>query len=86
MSRSPKSNQLLNLSQWYISESLKKIHPLVKKIFYLQDYDFENKVKVTQSNQLITSHNDILMQVWKKIHPQVQKIFYLQDFDLENKV
>ena len=47
-SRSPKSNQLLSLSQWYIYASLKKICSLVQKIFHLQDYDRENKVKATK--------------------------------------
>ena len=28
--------------------NLRKIHPLVQKIFYLQDYDLENEVKVTK--------------------------------------
>ena len=28
--------------------SLKKIHPLVQKIFHLQDYELENEVKVTK--------------------------------------
>ena len=31
----------LGLSQWYSYASLKQIHQLVQKIFYLQDYDFE---------------------------------------------
>ena len=45
--RSPKSNQLLSLSQ-YVNASLKKIRLLVQKIFHLQDYDLENEVKVTK--------------------------------------
>ena len=45
---SPKSNQLLSLSQSYIFASLKKIHSLVQKIFHLQDYDLENEVKVNK--------------------------------------
>ena len=48
-SRSLKSNQLLSLSQWYIFVSLKTIHPLVQEISYIQDYDLENKVKVTKT-------------------------------------
>ena len=48
-SRSPESNQLLSLSQWYICVSVKKIHPLVQEISYIQDYDLENGVKVTQN-------------------------------------
>ena len=47
-SRSLKSNQHFSLSQWYIYASLKKIYPLVQKIFHLQDYDLENEVKVTK--------------------------------------
>ena len=43
-----KSYQLLSLSQWYIAASLKKIHPLVQKIFNLQGYDIANEVKVTK--------------------------------------
>ena len=43
-----KCNQLLSLSKWYISASLKEIHPLVQKIFHLQDYDLENEAKVTK--------------------------------------
>ena len=43
-SRSPNSNQLLSLSQWYIYASSEKIYPLVQKIFVLQDYDLEAKV------------------------------------------
>ena len=27
-------------------QNLKKTHPLVQKLFYLQDYDLENEVKV----------------------------------------
>ena len=40
--RSPKSNQILSLSSWYIYVSLNKIHPLVQEISYIQDYDLEN--------------------------------------------
>ena len=47
-SRSPKSNQILSLSYWYIYVSLKKIHPLVQEKSYIQDYDLENGVKVTK--------------------------------------
>ena len=47
-SRSPESTKVLSLSQWYMDASLKKIHPLVQKIFYLQDYDIEHEVKVTK--------------------------------------
>ena len=37
----------------YIYASLKKIHPLVRKIFYFQDYDLENEVKVTKSKSAL---------------------------------
>ena len=47
-SRSPKYNQLLSLSQSYIYVSLEEIHPLVQKIFHLQDYDLVKEVKVTK--------------------------------------
>ena len=33
----------------YIYVSLKKIHPLVQEIPYIQDYDLENGVKVTKT-------------------------------------
>ena len=41
-SSSPKSNQLLSLSLWYIYVSLEKIYPLAQEISYIQDYDLEN--------------------------------------------
>ena len=34
------------LKFYCIYASLEKIHPLVRKIFHLQDYDLENEVKV----------------------------------------
>ena len=46
--RIPKSNKFLSLSQWFIDAILKKIHSLLQKTFYLQDYDLENEVKVTK--------------------------------------
>ena len=85
-SMSPESNQVLSLSQRYIDASLKKIHALVQKIFYLQDYDLENEVKVTKSNQLLILSQRYIDASLKKIHILVQKIFYLQDYDLENEV
>ena len=42
----PKCNQLLSFSQWYIYADLEKIHPLVQKLFRLQDSDPENEVQV----------------------------------------
>ena len=36
-SRSPKSNQLLSLSQWYIHASLMIFHPLVQEILCIQE-------------------------------------------------
>ena len=60
-SRSPKSSQLLSLPQSHIDASL-KIHPLVQKIFHIQDYDLENEVtKISQ-----TCHSYIWMQVQRK--------------------
>ena len=46
--KSPKSDKLLSLSQWYIDAKLEKIHPLVQKIFYVEGYDLENEVKDTK--------------------------------------
>ena len=46
--RLPKSKQILSLSQWSIYATLGKIQPLVQKILHLQNYDFENEVKVTK--------------------------------------
>ena len=54
-SRSPKSNQLLSLSWWYIYVSLEKIYPLVQEISYIHDYDLENGVKVTQNFTYLNS-------------------------------
>ena len=36
------------MSQSYIYARLKKIDPLVHKIFHFQEYDLENEVKVTK--------------------------------------
>ena len=36
-STSPKSNQLLSLSQWYIHASVVKFHPLVQEISWVQE-------------------------------------------------
>ena len=85
-SRSPKSNQLLSLSQWYINASLKKIHPLVQKIVYFQDFGLENEAKVTKiysALKLVTT-----IYLCKLIeNPSIgQKKFQLQDYGLENKV
>ena len=42
------TNQLLSLSQWYIYVSSEKIHQLIQEIFFIQDYNLENGVKVTK--------------------------------------
>ena len=54
-SRSVKSNQLLSLSKCYIYVSLEKIHPLLQEIFYIQEYDLENGVKVTKNFRCLKS-------------------------------
>ena len=46
--KSPKSNQVLSLSQWYIYVSLEKIYPPVQNIIHLQDFDLVNEVKATK--------------------------------------
>ena len=47
-SRSPKSNQLTSLSQWYIYVGLEITHPFSQEISYIQDYDLEIRVTVTK--------------------------------------
>ena len=47
-SRSIETKHIISMSQYYIGTSLKKIHPLVQKIYYLQVNDLENEVKVAK--------------------------------------
>ena len=69
-SRSQKSNQLLSLSHWYIHVSLEKIHLLVQEISYIQDYDLENKVKVTKDiiNSLDCPKGIAVLNCWESSH------------------
>ena len=68
MKSSLKTNQLLSLSKWYIYVSLEKVHPLVQEISYIQDYDLENRVKITQN---FTCHmKNIYLERKTLIHKQ----------------
>ena len=42
-----KFNYLFRLSKWYIYACVVKIYKLVQKKSYIQDYNLENEVKVT---------------------------------------
>ena len=65
---------------------MKKIHPLVQVIFYLQDFDLENEVNVTKSKSALKLAPVTYLCKLKKIHPMVQKKIHLQDYELENEV
>ena len=101
-SRSPKSNQLLNLSQWYIHASLVKFHPLVQEILCIQEIFTPFNPPVTlkmrsrspKSNQLLNLSQWYIHASLVKFHPLVQEILCIQEIftpfksscDLENEV
>ena len=78
-SRPLKFIQLLRLSQRYISASFEKIHPLIQKLFHLQDYDFETEVHqkmilayIAKKNVYVLNHLTVFInfctQIFYKLH------------------
>ena len=87
--RSPKSYQIIQLSQWYNTLSFNRIHHLVQEIGCRQAFlvkishskcwcDLENDVKVTKSNHFFPRPNNVYASL-VKIHQLVQKIEWRQE-------
>ena len=85
-SRSPESNQLLSLSQWYIDASLKKSIHWFRRDSTYKTMTLKMMSMSQNSSQLLSLSQWYIDASLKKIHPLVQKIFYLKDYDLENEV